>query len=785
MTESIVKKKSLHAGWMALLVVSCLMTATACDDDTTDPTGEVPDGMGAGDDAAIDGSVPDEGVMAWEGPIIEIAARSIVDEAGHARLRPRLDELVVGAEGFVASREFAAFFSLAPDPNPVAPIRIGLGQYASVDAWQQIAMRAFADPATAAVVEEYLATIAPLADLGNVLVRPLDPAEPIDVAGMVGPGQVLEVAIRDLDRIEDEAAFFAAKDAFIDVLTAAPGVVREFEWVSATAADRYYVGMTLYESQAAFAAVAQDPAVVGGPEAMAFFGGWPPLVAQVTVPVEDVSPGPSTSVRASGAQVIVRSLPGGVRVHSYVAPVAVGANATHVIESAGALVVVDSQWFADFARDFRAYVDEIGKPIERVIVTHGHLDHYFGLSVAFTDVEVYALAATQALIAEEAQALFAAFGGNFGYEGVAGPVVPGNVLAEGELMIDGVRFRVSSVDDAESEQEVVIELVDRGAWVVGDLVYNDIHLFVEKRDVQPWITALERLQGEIDGVVLAGHGVPGGVETLAASADYLRTVQRVLAEGVDAAGYRAAMIAAYPMRGGEFLFDIFLPFLFPPDTTDDVVELAVRRLNAGQDVEAFAAARDAFVERLRALPGVGTDREFEAVFDFATFGAPAPPVFIGMTQYESADAFGAAGAALGESAEAGAFFGTFTPEVFTALRPLVPGSAVDLAGVAAAPGQVLEMAVRDLSTYAGFVADDYAAARDGFLDLLRAQPGVVAEYQWVSALDPNVVVGMTVYESFDAFVALSQSPAISEAAETAAFLGGYPPAVGYVSRVVR
>ena len=35
------------------------------------------------------------------------------------------------------------------------------------------------------------------------------------------------------------------------------------------------------------------------------------------------------------------------------------------------------------------------------------------------------------------------------------------------------------------------------------------------------------------------------------------------------------------------------------ERTDDVVEVAIRRLNAGQDVRAFEQARDAFVTLLR------------------------------------------------------------------------------------------------------------------------------------------------------------------------------------------
>ncbi|MCA9971269.1 MAG: hypothetical protein KC425_13680, partial [Anaerolineales bacterium] len=100
-----------------------------------------------------------------------------------------------------------------------------------------------------------------------------------------------------------------------------------------------------------------------------------------------------------------------------------------------------------------------------------------------------------------------------------------------------------------------------------------------------------------------------------------------------------------------------------------VTELAIRILNDGQGVAAFAAARDAFITQLKAQPGVAADREFVALVDGATFAPPAGPVYTGMTEYANMAAFAAAGEALGSSAAAGAFFGTFTPAAFTALRP--------------------------------------------------------------------------------------------------------------------
>jgi hypothetical protein len=221
------------------------------------------------------------------------------------------------------------------------------------------------------------------------------------------------------------------------------------------------------------------------------------------------------------------------------------------------------------------------------------------------------------------------------------------------------------------------------------------------------------------------------------------------------------------------------------DGADDVLEIAIRRLNEGQEVDEFEAARDAFVERLRAQPGVGTDREFGAFLDFVTFAEPSPPVFTGMTQYGSLDAFQDAGTALGESAEAGAFFSTFAPAAFTVLQPLDEYGPLDLATIAADADDVLEVAVRDLSTYAAFDATAYANARDAFLGVLTAQPGVVREYQWVSVLDPNVVVGMTVYEDAAAFQTVATDPAVAGSNEAAAFLGSYPPIAGFAHAVVR
>lgn len=512
-----------------------------------------------------------------------------------------------------------------------------------------------------------------------------------------------------------------------------------------------------------------------------------PLASPQAQPATTVA---SIITRESGATVQQYNFDD-VTIHAYTSPVAVGSSGTYIIESANTLVLIDAQWMAPFALDFRAYADTLGKPIDRVVITHAHLDHYFGLTAGFPDVDAYALAATQQAIAEQAPNFYKLRQELFGYSAYPAVVIPQMVIDEGSLEIDGVRYEISRVVGAESDEEIVIDLPDLNTLIVGDLVYNGVHLFLGRRDQSAWIAALAEIEAIAPTLILSGHGAPGGVETATFSREYLETATELLATATDGDAYKSAIMAAYPDLGGEFFFDIFLPLLFPEaeeatsaeanmDGAYDgpVTEIAIRRLPDGQDVAVFATARDAFIKLLTAEPGVGVDREFEAIIDGATFGPPTAPLFTGMTQYENLAAFTAAGEKLGSTPEAAAFFATFEPQLFTVLRPKDPTANYDLSAILSEPGQILEVAARDLSKYENFDAADYETRLNAFLATLAKQPGFVAEYQWVSVLDPNLVVGMTVYESVEAFGAIAQDQAFVE--QFMPFINDYPPFTGFV-----
>ena len=64
----------------------------------------------------------------------------------------------------------------------------------------------------------------------------------------------------------------------------------------------------------------------------------------------------------------------------------------YLVETASGVVAVDGLLQLSAAKEMRAALDRLGKPLRAVLVTHSHPDHYAGLGeiVAGLDVPIYA-----------------------------------------------------------------------------------------------------------------------------------------------------------------------------------------------------------------------------------------------------------------------------------------------------------------------------------------------------------------------------------------------------------
>ncbi len=214
------------------------------------------------------------------------------------------------------------------------------------------------------------------------------------------------------------------------------------------------------------------------------------------------------------------------------------------------------------------------------------------------------------------------------------------------------------------------------------------------------------------------------------------------------------------------------------DATDDVMEVSVRRLADGKAAADFESARDAYLDLLQDERSVLVHRELEAVVDLDAGVPPAPAVYVGLTQFETLEDFDSVNAELGDTSEADAFFGQFSAEVFTAVQPLFENEVLDLEGLATG-GEVVEVAVRDLSTYDSFDEDAFDAAEEAYLTELLQQPGFVQEYRYVSVTDDALVVSLVVFEDQATYEAATGK--VVKGKKGTAFLTDYPATTAYLT----
>ncbi len=271
------------------------------------------------------------------------------------------------------------------------------------------------------------------------------------------------------------------------------------------------------------------------------------------------------ATRSSGATVWVHDF-GTVRLHTYMAPFEAFANTTHVVEGETSVVVVDPQMTIGNAADARAYVDDLGKPIERLIVSHAHPDHYLGVAASWEDVSVYALAGTIAEIEKTGEETRKAREAMFPAGWLADHVTaPAQTLTPGAATIDGVAYEFDRFMAAEHPEQLAIRLPALDVTIAQDLVYTTVHPIITDRDaIGSWSNHVDTLLGTGDtALVLAGHGPPTDADGLAFIKTYLSAAQILLDGGADASAFKTGIMAEFPALQGEAFVDFSLFFLFP------------------------------------------------------------------------------------------------------------------------------------------------------------------------------------------------------------------------------
>jgi glyoxylase-like metal-dependent hydrolase (beta-lactamase superfamily II) len=223
----------------------------------------------------------------------------------------------------------------------------------------------------------------------------------------------------------------------------------------------------------------------------------------------------------------------------------------YLVETGAGMVAVDSLLTVSDSGAMRQALERLGKPLQAVLLTHSHPDHYAGLAqlVAEDEVPIIAPQGVIDTIARDDALKDTIVGPMFGDEWPGTRIFPNTPIRDGEsLTFDGVRFTVIDLGPSESPHDSPWILgADAKTVFLGDQIYDHRHCFLADGFHREWLANIATLRQRFpdDATFHIGHGGPIGGEMWDWQRDYIETFVAAVgdAEWADPEQAKATVIA--------------------------------------------------------------------------------------------------------------------------------------------------------------------------------------------------------------------------------------------------
>lgn len=216
-------------------------------------------------------------------------------------------------------------------------------------------------------------------------------------------------------------------------------------------------------------------------------------------------------------------------------------NAGFVITPAG-VVVFDTLGSPSLAQAMVERIQALTSlPIKRVIVSHYHADHYYGIQV-FKDLgaEIWAHEAGKGIVGSDAAKLRYEqrkdiLGTWINDETQRFPQPDLWLSGDTDFELGGMHFQLRHVGPAHSDEDIAMFVKEDAVLFTGDLVFKGRVPFVGEADSKRWLEALDKLIALNPKILIPGHGGASDtpMQDLTLTRDYLRFVRTEMGRAVE------------------------------------------------------------------------------------------------------------------------------------------------------------------------------------------------------------------------------------------------------------
>ncbi len=214
-------------------------------------------------------------------------------------------------------------------------------------------------------------------------------------------------------------------------------------------------------------------------------------------------------------------------------------NAGFVVTDVG-VVVLDTLGTPVLAHKLVAAIKKVtNKPIKRVIVSHYHADHIYGLQV-FKDmgVEIWAHVGGKGYLASEeaAKLLVQRRDALFPWVDETTRLVAADKWLTGNTNFEmgGLHFQLRHVGPAHAPDDLVMFVQEDKVLYAADLIFIGRVPFVGDADSRNWLVAIDKLIKFKPKFMITGHGEASHapVDDLVFTRDYLKYIRKVMGQAV-------------------------------------------------------------------------------------------------------------------------------------------------------------------------------------------------------------------------------------------------------------